>query len=332
MLELMKKIPGGVVLSLEAFPPLSEVLQEILLVFEECGIRCIYLIPGRQFCWSFDDALRDADAYPEALYRGFLSRTESRGIQVVPVLTARQLEDFISAHPETARAAIPPGGAVQHGVLKSIMEGIIEDLMSVFSRSGTVAVDTGINTEGELVDEQFLTGITAAARNIDCSVLQLNIHRLPLFSGREIRRRGADLEEVVRPGKRGGLPYELPPPPGWLELLGRERSGDAGLFLESYRGLDQLLSRAWRDLRREWEGRNRRNTDSGVLQRLERAGGEFERAGGRLVLPPWLADRRRSWERAFTAALLHHHASGPLDRAALGSILRQFSPIVDVEE
>ncbi len=298
----MKNAPGGILLEFDDFPPSPEVLARLILRAGELSAGRVLIHAGRQFCWGFDDALRDCAAYPEEVFQGIMSLGEKRGICFLPVITPSDIDTFISAHASTSKAFREGNTSVLLKLLQRIVEGLVEDLLSVFRDAEFVIFlsDSGKSRTGHLIlDHPEVLSEAGDAADIVLKYVERG-DLLQFIPG------SAESEETLVPVFPGGDEFSLPAPPGWLGLLDESYESVTESFLSIYKKTDNVLKELWSGLRSAWEGRGYSVEDeSAEVHLLYELLGRLDTAAEPLFSRDWFISRRKKWIRGFTRAFMY---------------------------
>ena len=326
----MNKPAGGILLELDDFPPSTDVLAQLIFRAAGMGSDNIYLNSGRQFCWGFDEALRDCNSYPEEVFQGMLSLGEKRGISFIPVITPANIEDFIYAHPVTSYALGNGKDSPILTLLRRILEGLVEDLHSVFSGSGCTAV-VAEPGDGEISDLLFSHPalVSDAARALDHKIMLINRNEAAVFAS-GLGKTDIFTEKLIIPAFPGGTDYSLPALPGWLSLLDESYSSRIEQFLTLYGETDRILSQMWYHVRCGWEGRNGLNCSENLhngASRLSELSQLLDDAASGLFSRDWFTFRRRRWFKGVIKAFMHQYADDEKFAGCAASILSILEPI-----
>ncbi|WP_143305680.1 hypothetical protein [Marispirochaeta aestuarii] len=328
----MMKTPDGILLNLQPFPPRGEIMRDLLLVLKERDIHTFYIDPDRQFCWSFDPALKDSAAYPEEFFRGLLATAESLGLTLIPVLSTRRIFEFIHAHPGTKSSVLPEKGAPQISIIQHLVEDMVEDLLSVFAMSPCIAVtDCGLeDAEGS---ETMIPGISeileGVAEAFEENLISIEPGECSYVEAEEIR---AGFSGIVRVRSRRFSGFSLPSPPAWLELLPEPLVSRVAEFTDSYARTDTLFNEAWHLLRLRWE----RRTGSAApfmarLREIRKFASPLREQGKRLFHSEWFENEQRRWHYSLYEAALHQFAVRPGSQEELSSVRALLDPVSGVK-
>ncbi len=303
-------------------------MRELLLAVKERGIHTLYIDPDRQFCWSFDSALKDPAAYPEEFFRGLLTIGESLELTLIPVLSFRRIFEFIGAHPATGSSVLPENGPPQISIIQHLVEDIVEDLLSVFAMSPCVAVtDCGpLEYEGSGTrirgGAEIMEGVSKTFEKTLVSIKPAEC------SYAEAVKIGPGFPGIVIPRSSRFSGFSLPAPPAWLDLLPESLSSQVKDFTDSYAEVDELFDEAWHLLRLRWE---RRIEDFGSfmvsLREIRNRAPVLRKLGKKLFHPEWFEDEQRRWHYALYEAALHQFAVRPGSDEELSAVRALLDPV-----
>ncbi len=319
----MKSTPGGILLEFDDFPPSPEVLALLIKRAGEVSNGKVLIHAGRQFCWGFDDALRDCNAYPEEVFLGIMALGEKRGYSFLPVITPSDIDTFISAHSSTAAAFSRGDTSALLKILQRIIEGLVEDLLSVFrdARSALFLSDAGGSSTGKLILDHPEV-LREAGISTDTQIQLIERKDMQQFVPGEAANDG-----VVIPVFSDTAGFSLPSPPGWLSLLDESFNFQVASFLEVYRKMDNILSSLWAGLRAAWEGReNRTDEQLKLISRLSELLGQLDSAAAPLFSRDWFKSRRGQWIRGYTRAFMYQRVEDDKFGTELSVLLSLLDP------